>query len=339
MLLSMALWKAVADRHDLLVATWDSGRVGQAELERLSTLVWGRLDASRQLPAQAPRRSARGRRPRGLVARGLPALRRARRLAAGTPRRRRLRGRHRPPGCASCGRRSSGCATSSTASRPRRTTRPRSSLAKLDAARHRRDRPGAAWRQRRRPDRPAGDRRRPGRARPDRRRRQPSRRRPRRGPRPGLRERARGPRRGAARSWRPGASPRSRPAPRFAVPDVAALGAVPREPDAVDAYLRPARRRRPRDDDGPGRLRDRPVRARGAARPARGVRRQGRRPRRAAAAPRTSTTCSAARRDVLDAAPADLARARRPARGLPGLPRRRGGHGPRVRTRRGGTTR
>ncbi len=53
MLLSMALWKAVADRHDLLVATWDSGRVGQAELERLSTLVWGRLDASRELPAQA----------------------------------------------------------------------------------------------------------------------------------------------------------------------------------------------------------------------------------------------------------------------------------------------
>jgi hypothetical protein len=42
----MALWKAVADRHDLLVATWDSGRVGQAERERLSTLIWGRLDAT-----------------------------------------------------------------------------------------------------------------------------------------------------------------------------------------------------------------------------------------------------------------------------------------------------
>jgi hypothetical protein len=51
MLLSMALWKAVADRYDLLVATWDSGRVGQAELERLSTLVWGRLDATRHLSA------------------------------------------------------------------------------------------------------------------------------------------------------------------------------------------------------------------------------------------------------------------------------------------------
>lgn len=46
MLLSVALWKAVADRHDLLLATWDSGRVGQTELERLSTLVWGRLDAT-----------------------------------------------------------------------------------------------------------------------------------------------------------------------------------------------------------------------------------------------------------------------------------------------------
>ena len=46
LMLSMALWKAVADRLDLLVATWDSGRVGTTELERLSTLVWGRLDAA-----------------------------------------------------------------------------------------------------------------------------------------------------------------------------------------------------------------------------------------------------------------------------------------------------
>lgn len=41
--LSMALWKAVADRHDLLLATWDSGRVGAAELERMSVLVWSRI--------------------------------------------------------------------------------------------------------------------------------------------------------------------------------------------------------------------------------------------------------------------------------------------------------
>ncbi len=45
-MLSMALWKAVADRYDLLSATWDSGRVGQVERERLSTLIWGRLDAT-----------------------------------------------------------------------------------------------------------------------------------------------------------------------------------------------------------------------------------------------------------------------------------------------------
>lgn len=60
MLLSMALWKAVADRHDLLVATWDSGRVGPAELERLSTLVWGRLDGTRELSSAAGGHSASG---------------------------------------------------------------------------------------------------------------------------------------------------------------------------------------------------------------------------------------------------------------------------------------
>ncbi len=45
LLLSMALWKAVADRTTLLLTTWDGGRVGSRELEQLSTLVWGRLDA------------------------------------------------------------------------------------------------------------------------------------------------------------------------------------------------------------------------------------------------------------------------------------------------------
>lgn len=46
LLLSMALWKAASDRYDLLTATWDSGRAGPTELERLSTLVWGRVDAT-----------------------------------------------------------------------------------------------------------------------------------------------------------------------------------------------------------------------------------------------------------------------------------------------------
>jgi len=36
------------------MATWDSGRVGQAERERLSTLIWGRLDATLD-PALAQR--------------------------------------------------------------------------------------------------------------------------------------------------------------------------------------------------------------------------------------------------------------------------------------------
>lgn len=43
--LSMALWKAVSDRLALLLATWDGGRVGPTERERLSVLIWGRLDA------------------------------------------------------------------------------------------------------------------------------------------------------------------------------------------------------------------------------------------------------------------------------------------------------
>ncbi len=44
MLVSMALWKAISDRYELLEATFDSGRVGPAQAERLSLLIWGRLD-------------------------------------------------------------------------------------------------------------------------------------------------------------------------------------------------------------------------------------------------------------------------------------------------------
>ena len=42
--LSMAVWKAVSDRYDLLLVTWDSGRVGPTESERLSMLIWGGLN-------------------------------------------------------------------------------------------------------------------------------------------------------------------------------------------------------------------------------------------------------------------------------------------------------
>ena len=43
-LLSMTLWKAVPDRHDLLLAAWDSGRMLAQDRMRFTTLVWGRLD-------------------------------------------------------------------------------------------------------------------------------------------------------------------------------------------------------------------------------------------------------------------------------------------------------
>ena len=73
MLLSMALWKAVADRHDLLLATWDSGRVGQTELERLSTLVWGRLDAMVSRPQTSTAATSAGSpAPAGALAVSLP---------------------------------------------------------------------------------------------------------------------------------------------------------------------------------------------------------------------------------------------------------------------------
>src|SRR3712207_9477563 len=41
--LSMALWKAVSDRYEQLLTTWDSGRVGPTERLRLATLIWGGL--------------------------------------------------------------------------------------------------------------------------------------------------------------------------------------------------------------------------------------------------------------------------------------------------------
>ena len=43
--LSMTLWQAVTARLGELERVWDSGRVGPVERQRLSALVWGRLDA------------------------------------------------------------------------------------------------------------------------------------------------------------------------------------------------------------------------------------------------------------------------------------------------------
>src|SRR5688572_32530840 len=46
MALSLALWKAVADRWQLMWATWDGGRVGVTERTKITTLIWGRLDGT-----------------------------------------------------------------------------------------------------------------------------------------------------------------------------------------------------------------------------------------------------------------------------------------------------
>lgn len=42
--LALSVWQAVKVRLDALLTTWDSGRVGSQERERLSQLIWGRLD-------------------------------------------------------------------------------------------------------------------------------------------------------------------------------------------------------------------------------------------------------------------------------------------------------
>ncbi len=44
--LAMSLWQAVSARLDQMTKVWDSGRVGRAEREELSRLIWGRLDAT-----------------------------------------------------------------------------------------------------------------------------------------------------------------------------------------------------------------------------------------------------------------------------------------------------
>ncbi|GAA4803198.1 hypothetical protein ACFQ0K_12280 [Nocardioides caeni] len=50
MSLALALWKAISDRYQLVFATWDGGRVLRQERERISTLIWGRLDGAAELP-------------------------------------------------------------------------------------------------------------------------------------------------------------------------------------------------------------------------------------------------------------------------------------------------
>ncbi|GAB2983990.1 hypothetical protein [Nocardioides montaniterrae] len=50
MALALALWKAISDRYQLVCATWDGGRVLEQERERISALIWGRLDGATGLP-------------------------------------------------------------------------------------------------------------------------------------------------------------------------------------------------------------------------------------------------------------------------------------------------
>lgn len=49
--LSMALWQSCSDRCDQLVHAWDSGRADQLARERMSQLIWGRLDSGAGLGA------------------------------------------------------------------------------------------------------------------------------------------------------------------------------------------------------------------------------------------------------------------------------------------------
>ncbi|HWI43743.1 MAG TPA: hypothetical protein VNS81_08980 [Nocardioides sp.] len=50
MSLALSLWKAISDRYQLVFATWDGGRVLEQERERISALIWGRLDGATELP-------------------------------------------------------------------------------------------------------------------------------------------------------------------------------------------------------------------------------------------------------------------------------------------------
>lgn len=42
--LGLTLWQAIKKRTDVMLTVWDSGRVGPLEREKLSQLIWGRLD-------------------------------------------------------------------------------------------------------------------------------------------------------------------------------------------------------------------------------------------------------------------------------------------------------
>ena len=279
-LLSMALWKAVADRHDLLLATWDSGRVGVRERERLATLVWGRLDTSLD-PRLAGAATSNGVPGSGsALAVSLPEACRLSDALAALPAGAPVGG---PRGC----RRDR---TGPVAAGPGRADpRPRRRGAGRGAARpgrpaaaparrpgRRPHRAGAARRRRRRPARTAGGGGRAGRAQPHRGRRAPPRGRQGRGPGPGAAHRARGPRGGPARPGRPLRGGGAAGAPLRRSRGGRARAGAPRA-GRGRRLPGPARDRRPGDDPGPGGVRRCAGAPGRAERPARGLPRQGHR--------------------------------------------------------------
>ncbi|MDR1513230.1 MAG: hypothetical protein LBS56_07085 [Propionibacteriaceae bacterium] len=54
MMVALSVWQAIRKRHDELMTTWDSGRVGPVQLRQLAALMWGRLDDAQATPGAAP---------------------------------------------------------------------------------------------------------------------------------------------------------------------------------------------------------------------------------------------------------------------------------------------
>ena len=238
---------------------------GTTELERLSTLVWGRLDAGRRVPPRC-RRNARTCRPARWPSRcprpaGSPTRSPPRCAPGWASTRRRPTSRR---GCVRCAPRSNGSGTSSTANRPQARAAASSTLDRLDTrtadvlARAKRGadvggllgplEQDAARAER---DLIVGASNRRAHAHDEARAR-------------ALRAELEA--RGAAlRDLAARCVAQVAPAPRLAVPDVSALGPVPDRARRRGRLPGAAGRRRPGDDDGPGRLRDGPGRARRAA--------------------------------------------------------------------------
>ncbi len=208
----------------------DVGHLGrrpraQPSASKIATLIWGRLDGHprrRRWPSRCPRRAGS---PTPWPASCAPALAEpgadeaAARIKDLRAQLERIRDQVAP--------RAGRWAATPTVDR----------LARPDGAARRRHRAGRARRRRRWPPRPARAGRRDLRARPHRRQRPAPRR-----PRPGRR----GPRRCAPTCSARAAALRRlaatcvrtvEPAPRYAVPDVEALGPVPNTPEAIGPYL------------------------------------------------------------------------------------------------------